>query len=147
MKLPSDECHKICIDDIAGLVQDCSISSALALNSQNDPWIALYFSGLAPCLNIKNVFSPGMGIPMLKIKRAGDCLINMGIPILVRRYLYIDTAPRWHHYGMVIMQSCTKPSYVNIGSGNVPSGNKTLPEPMWTNSYDVIWYYQGPWAN
>ena len=37
-----------------------------------------------------------MGIPMLKIRRSWDCLIfNMGIPILVRRHLYIETAPRW----------------------------------------------------
>ena len=37
-----------------------------------------------PCLNIKTVF-PGMGIPMLEIKRSHDRLIfNMGIPILVR---------------------------------------------------------------
>ena len=37
---------------------------------------------------------PVMGIPMLKIKRSQDRLIfNMGIPILVRRYLYIETPP------------------------------------------------------
>ena len=37
---------------------------------------------------------PGMGIPMLKIKRSRDRLIfNMGIPILVRRHLYIETGP------------------------------------------------------
>ena len=35
-----------------------------------------------------------MGIPMLKIRRSQDRLIfNMGIPILVRRYLYIEMAP------------------------------------------------------
>ena len=46
-----------------------------------------------PSLNIKTVF-PGYGIPMLKIRRSQDRLIfNMGIPILVRRHLYIDTAP------------------------------------------------------
>ena len=46
-----------------------------------------------PCLNIKTVL-PGMGIPMLKIKRSRDRLIfNMGMPILVRRHLYIETAP------------------------------------------------------
>ena len=38
---------------------------------------------------------PGMEIPMLKIRRSWDRLIfNMGIPILVRRYLYIETGPR-----------------------------------------------------
>ena len=37
----------------------------------------------------------GMGIPMLKIRRSRDPLIfNMGIPILVSRHLYIETAPR-----------------------------------------------------
>ena len=36
-----------------------------------------------------------MGIPMLKIRRTPDRLIfNMGILILVRRHLYIETAPR-----------------------------------------------------
>ena len=46
-------------------------------------------------LNIKTVFS-GMMIPMLKIRRSWDRLIfNMGIPILVRRHLYIETASRF----------------------------------------------------
>ena len=46
-----------------------------------------------PSLNIKPVF-PGMGIPMLKIRRSQDRLIfNMWIPILVRRYLYIKMVP------------------------------------------------------
>ena len=50
---------------------------------------------MSPCpyLNIKTVF-PCIGIPMLKIRRSQDRLIfNMGIPILVRRHLYIETAP------------------------------------------------------
>ena len=43
--------------------------------------------------NTKTVFS-GYGIPMLKIRRSWDRLIfNMGIPILVRRHLYIETVP------------------------------------------------------
>ena len=34
---------------------------------------------------------------MLKIRRSQDRLIiNMSIPILVRRHLYDETAPRWH---------------------------------------------------
>ena len=45
-------------------------------------------------LNIKTLF-PGMGIPMLKIRRLWDRLIfNMGIPILVRRHLWIERALR-----------------------------------------------------
>ena len=48
-----------------------------------------------PHLNIKMVFS-GMRISMLKIRRSQDHLIfNMGIPILVRRHLYIETPPRF----------------------------------------------------
>ena len=44
------------------------------------------------CLNMRPSF-PGMGIPMLKIRRSWDRLIfNMGIPIWVRRHLYIKTA-------------------------------------------------------
>ena len=46
-----------------------------------------------PRLNITMSFS-GMGIPMLKIRRSRNRLIfNVGIPILVRRHLYIQTAP------------------------------------------------------
>ena len=46
-------------------------------------------------VNMKTVF-PGMGIAMLKIRRSWDRLIfNMGIPILVRQHLYIETSPRW----------------------------------------------------
>ena len=38
---------------------------------------------------------PCMGIPMWKIRRSWDRLIfNMGIPILVRRHLYIETSRR-----------------------------------------------------
>ena len=48
-----------------------------------------------PCFNIKTVF-PRYGIPILKIRRSRDRLIfNMGIPILVRRHIYIETAPWW----------------------------------------------------
>ena len=36
-----------------------------------------------------------MGIPMLKMRRSRDRLIfNIGIPILVRRHIYIEAAPR-----------------------------------------------------
>ena len=39
---------------------------------------------------------PGMGIPMLKMRRSGDRLIfNMGIHIPVRRNLYIETGLRF----------------------------------------------------
>ena len=51
-----------------------------------------------PRLIIKTVF-PSMRISMLKIRRSRDRLIfNMGIPILVRRHLYIETAPRFHQW-------------------------------------------------
>ena len=44
-----------------------------------------------PCLNIKTIF-PRYGVPMLKIRRLWDRLIfNMGISILVRLNLYIET--------------------------------------------------------
>ena len=46
-----------------------------------------------PSLNIKTIF-PGMGIPMLKIRRSRDRLIfNMVIPTPVRWHLYIEMAP------------------------------------------------------
>ena len=46
-----------------------------------------------PRLNIKTVFIR-FGIHMLKIRRSRDRLIlNMGIPILVRLHIYIETPP------------------------------------------------------
>ena len=43
-----------------------------------------------------NLSLPGMRIPTLMIRRSQDSLIfNMGIPILVRQHLYIETAPWW----------------------------------------------------
>ena len=66
---------------------------------------------------------PGMGIPMLKIRRSWDRLIfNMGIRILVRQNLYIRQGPDSHIDGLVLdcinaiakalklLQSCTEPS-------------------------------------
>ena len=51
--------------------------------------------GPGPRLNIKTIFS-GMSIPMFKIRRSSDCLIfNKGIPILVKRHLYIEMASRF----------------------------------------------------
>ena len=73
-----------------------------------------------PCLDIKTVF-PGMGIPMLKIRRSQDRLIfNMGIPILLWRHLYIEMAPSWYlpvmsHFfvisGLISGQQCTGSIY------------------------------------
>ena len=54
-------------------------------------------------LNIKTVF-PGMGIPMLKITRSRDRpIFNMGIPLLVRRHLYIETVPRSRNHIVFII--------------------------------------------
>ena len=53
-------------------------------------------SASGPCLNIKTVFSR-YGDSYVKIRWSWDHLIfNMGIPILVRRHLYIDMAPSHH---------------------------------------------------
>ena len=91
--------------------------------------VAVKFKLAGPRLNIKTIF-PGMGIPMFKIRWSRDHLIfNMGIPILVRRHLYIETAPRSPVHmetvnidglvqdcintsalAMESLQSCTKPS-------------------------------------
>ena len=50
-----------------------------------------------------------MGIPMLKIRRSRDRLIfNMGIPTLVRRHLYIETAP-WFQW-----VTSSKPFHLDI---------------------------------
>ena len=48
---------------------------------------------LGPYFNIKIVFT-GRGIPMLKIRRSWDHhIFIMGIPILIGRQIYIETAP------------------------------------------------------
>ena len=66
----------------------CGLVMPYSIRNLGHHWL---LSG--PCLNIKTVF-PGMGIPMLKIRRLRDRLIfNMGIPILVRWHLYIETPP------------------------------------------------------
>ena len=43
-------------------------------------------------------------------------------------------------------ENATEPLWwkVNIGSGNglVPSGNKSLPDPMLTQIYVIIWHHQ-----
>ena len=46
-------------------------------------------------INIKTVF-PGIRVSIMKIKRSWDRLIFiMGISLLVRRHIYIETIPRW----------------------------------------------------
>ena len=55
--------------------------------------LGLWWLPIPPCHN-KRLSFPGIGIPMLKTRRSRDRLIyNMGIPLLVRRHLYIETAP------------------------------------------------------
>ena len=55
-----------------------------------------HYTPPGPRCNIKTVF-PGMGIPMLMIRRSRDRLIfNMVIPILVR-HLYVQTPPWCPH--------------------------------------------------
>ena len=57
------------------------------------------------CLNIKTIFLR-YGISMLKVRRSRDRLIfNMGIPILVRRHLYIETASWFPSQGASNMES------------------------------------------
>ena len=50
--------------------------------------------------------SPGMRIPMLKIRQSQNHLIfNTGIPMLVRRHLYIGTAHWWRHRNIPTLKS------------------------------------------
>ena len=54
--------------------------------------LTTFHKDLGP-VSISRPSFPDMGIPMLKIRWSRDRLIfNMGIPILVRRHLYIETA-------------------------------------------------------
>ena len=55
---------------------------------------------------------PGMGIPMLKIRRSRDCLIfNMGILILIRQHLYIGMVP-WCNESLVSSSSGNKSQHL-----------------------------------
>ena len=61
--------------------------------------INIVFSGIGIPMSPQYKFvSSGIGIPMLKIRRSQDRLIfNIGIPILVRWHLYIETASSFFH--------------------------------------------------
>ena len=91
-----------------------------------------------PRINIKTVF-PRYGITMLKIRLSQDRLIfNMGIPILVRWHLHIDTAPRspWVHividiYHIVKQITKIKQMPISPASGNHQSYFKA-------NEYNMI---------
>ena len=67
-------------------------------NSVRNLCVLLWWSAEATKrIKMKTIF-PRYGIPMLKIRQSRDRLIfNMGIPILVSRHLYIETAP-WTRY-------------------------------------------------
>ena len=63
-------------------------------------------------VSISKTSFPGMGIPMLKIRRSYDRLIfNMGIPILIRRHLNIEMSPWSSLVEVVVCYLChAKPS-------------------------------------
>ena len=68
------------------------ITGPLGRDSYHKGW-QMWSSG--PHLNIKTVFT-GMLISIIKIRWSWDCLLfMMGMPILVRQRLYIETAPWW----------------------------------------------------
>ena len=56
----------------------------------------IHWSLIVLCLSPHEIpWTQWDGIPMFKIRRSQDRLIfNTGIPVLVRRHLYIETAPR-----------------------------------------------------
>ena len=101
-----------------------------------------------PRLNIKTIF-PGMGILVLKIRRSWDPLIfNMGIPIMVRQYLYIETAPRLPlynslllipmveitvltHWGRVTHICISKHTIIGSDNGLLPGRHQAI---IWTNA-------------
>ena len=67
---------------------------------------------------------PGIGVPMLKIRRSVRPLIfNMGIPLLVRRHLYIETVPRcvwlWWRTHQACMFFLDIPMHQVCGSGGI----------------------------
>ena len=66
---------------------------------------------IGPRLNIKMVFL-GMRISTIKIKQSIDHLIFiMGIPILLRQHLYIETAAPGHNEQMTFLKMSAKIIY------------------------------------
>ena len=64
-------------------------------NTHGTDLVPTEYSCLSSSLWIWRPSLPGMGIPMLKIRRSQDRLIfNMGMPIQIRQHLYIEKAPR-----------------------------------------------------
>ena len=60
-------------------------------------WIPHHKVGSGSCFNIKIIFL-GMAISVIKARRSLDHLsLIMGIPMLVRQYLYIEIAPWFCH--------------------------------------------------
>ena len=61
-----------------------------------ESWRVAQLDTLRPalCFNIKTIF-PGIGIPFMKIGWLWDCLIFMGIPIVVRWHIYIANNPTY----------------------------------------------------
>ena len=92
----------IVVDRYLRLVGDNTIpdSAEPRLESFSPPFVA----GIdLPHQGVVDSYIPGMGIPMSKIRRSWDRLIfNMGTPILVRRHLYIETAPRFWFCGWYV---------------------------------------------
>ena len=76
--------------------------------SYTDKMPSLYWiSPPGPNFNIKTIF-PGMGIPMIKIRRLWDFHLYDGNSILVRCHPYTETAPRGlfeNHKTIIIMVS------------------------------------------
>ena len=87
--------------------------------SVKNPRTATY-SG--PRLNIKTLFLR-YGIPMVKIRRSWDRrILNMGIPIMVRRHLYIETAPLALNVSMWLLMSFLPLQWrhVNVAVSQIP---------------------------
>ena len=86
-----------------------------------------------PCLNIKTVFGR-YGDPHVKDKLWDRLIFNMGIPILVRRYLYIETAP-WllQHMTAVSHETwqccsfCKSTKEIKIMNGRIRFHTKNMP--------------------
>ena len=83
------------IDGLVSNEEMTELAHDVVIPSTTFPYYTTYIlrAEPGPRLNIKPSFL-AMGIAMLKIRRSRDRLIfNMWIPILVRRYLYIETPP------------------------------------------------------
>ena len=113
--------------------KDCLGDLEIRLACPAAEW--MWSQGLHAYFFLKTVF-PGIVIPMLKIRRSPDHLIlNMGIPILVRWYLYIEMGHSTHFHIKTVFPGMVIPMLKIRRSGDPLIFNMGIPIPVRQHLY------------